>query len=82
MTREQRNAHLRLLESLPRRTHELRPPPPTHHRQGWTFKPELQEEKQKEIFKLHSRGMMGKDIAVALGISPSTVSRYMVWKRA
>jgi DNA-binding NarL/FixJ family response regulator len=81
MTNEQRRAHLRMLESLPKTAHVMNPPIEGRRRVGWEFRPQVEQDTRKEIFKLHSRGMQGKDIASQLGISASTVSRYLNWTK-
>ena len=80
MSTPQTRAHLRLLESLPKRTYERKPPP---QKLSWsrTVHPEVIEEKQKEIRVLHSRGFKQVDIAKKLNLSEPTVSRYLNWKR-
>jgi DNA-binding NarL/FixJ family response regulator len=74
MNPQQREAHLRMLETLPKRTHACE-----EEVSGRGIP--LRRSQKERIMELLKLGWKHERIAVAVGISPATVSRYKTGAR-
>jgi DNA-binding NarL/FixJ family response regulator len=85
VTSEQRRAHLRLLETLPKRRHVCIGVD-EERRRAWkkpkgrvdtSYSPEFLTEKKRAIERLRCQGLNQKQIAELWGVTPPTVSRFL-----
>ena len=87
MTQEQRKAHIRMLETLPKRYHQCRGPELQARRNAEWHKPrgrfdtaftvEFLTEKKQWIDKLKAQGLNQAQIAELWKTSPSSITRYL-----
>ena len=83
MTKEQQEAHLRMLESLPRRLHkEVEVPKPLKgHRRANGYFAVVTAELKAKMLKLDKTGMKRIDIAHECQVSPATVYNQLGARR-